>query len=391
MNSNFAKKASYVLSVFILIYLLQPTGGTWAWLHNIRWFYVFFLSFIWAVVLTPLVIRAALYLGILDYPGGRKTHPKPIPRIGGAAVFAAIIFTCLRNLQFSSELIGLILGSSVIYIVGLIDDIHPLSATIRIMGQIVACAILIKGGVVLTIIPDYWPLTNILNIVLTVFWLIGLANAVNFLDGVDGLATGMMALCSCLFFFIALPTGQIYLTYVTMAIAGACIGFILFNWKPAEVFLGDSGATFLGFIVAGVAVMGSWGYHNFMVAASTPLLIMGVPIFDMIYTTISRIRNGYVKTFIQWLEYAGRDHFHHRLQHLGFSDVQTVIFILMVNLGLGLGSIGIRGAGTKESILELGQDIIIFLIITALMIVGRNKSVKKDEKIIELLKNVYKE
>ncbi|MBN1622062.1 MAG: undecaprenyl/decaprenyl-phosphate alpha-N-acetylglucosaminyl 1-phosphate transferase [Endomicrobiales bacterium] len=390
-SSKNAKKAYYVLLILTLIFLLQPKGGTWAWLLGIRWIYLMFLGFVWAQILTPITIKLGWKFGILDHPTEeRKIHKEPIPRIGGLAIFLAIILSNARNFQFSPQLLGLLVGSSLIYLIGLIDDIHPLSATSRIIAQIIACLIVIKSGVTITFIPVGFPGEKIIEGFVTAFWLIGLANALNFLDGVDGLAAGLGAVCSFLFFFIALPTEQKHLTYLTISITGACLGFLPFNWKPARVFLGDAGATFLGFLIAGIAVMGSWGYNNPMVALSTPLLILGIPIFDMIYTTISRIYYGHVRTFVQWLEYAARDHFHHRLMHLGLSEKHTVLFILMVNLCLGLGAIVIRNTGTLASILLLTQSVIIFLIITVLMLLGKKKTKEKSEKIMDILKQAYK-
>lgn len=372
MNSEKSwRKAYYVLLLIILLALLQPKGGTWAWLHNIRWLYVLLLSFTLSQILTPIIIKIAWFFKILDYPDARKLHPAPTPRIGGLAIFIAFILSAARNFQFSRELTGLIAGGSMIYIIGLIDDIHPLPAAPRLIGQIASCMVVIWSGVIITVVPHAVPGHQILSVIITVIWLIGIANALNFLDGIDGLATAMSILCSVLFFLIALPTRQGHLSYVSIALAGGCMGFLTFNWKPAKVFLGDSGATFLGFTIAGLAVMGSWAHNNPTVAVSTPLLILGIPIFDMIYTTVSRIKNGHVKNFKQWLEFVGRDHFHHRLMRIGFSDKQTVFFILFLNFCLGIGALVIRDTGTRGSILLLVQSVIIFMIIVALMIVGR--------------------
>ncbi|HBU69262.1 MAG TPA: undecaprenyl-phosphate alpha-N-acetylglucosaminyl 1-phosphate transferase [Elusimicrobia bacterium] len=362
---------SYVLMILVLAFLLQPSGGTWTWLHDVRWFYVLILSFILAYVITPIAIKAAWRLKLLDMPNERKIHSVPIPRVGGIAIVLAVIVATARNFQFSSELTGLVIGSSIIYLIGLIDDIKPLSASLRLAAQVIACVIVIKSGVVLNTLPLGFPGGHIIEIILTAFWLIGIANAINFLDGVDGLATGMVAISALLFFMIAWPTRQSYLAYLTIALAGASLGFLPYNYKPARIFLGDAGATFMGFLLAGLAVMGSWAYNNPMVAISTPLLILGIPIFDMIYTTISRVKNGSVRNVKEWLEYAGKDHFHHRLMKLGFSEKKTVIFIWGLNLCLGLGSLVIRDSGVKGSILLLVQSVIIFLMIVVLMLSGR--------------------
>lgn len=372
MDSNkLLYKIYYALLFIFLIFLLQPTGGTWSWVYNIRWFYVLLLSFVLAQIITPITIKAAWRFKILDYPSERKIHLSPIPRIGGFAIVAAVLFSTLRNLQFSSQLTGLIIGSVLIYLTGLADDIRPLPATPRLLVQIIACLIVIKSGVVITVIPDGFPYEHILEEAITVVWLLGIANAVNIIDGVDGLATGLVGICALLFFLVAWPTRQSYLSYFTVALFGASLGFLPYNAKPARIFLGDAGATFMGFLLAGLAVMGSWSYKNPIAGISTPLLILGVPIFDMIYTTVSRIKNGSVRTIKEWLEYTGKDHFHHRLMKLGFSEKKTVVFIWSLSLCLGIGALVIRESDAKDSILLLFQSVIIFLIIIVLMLAGR--------------------
>lgn len=366
------KTALYVIVGLAAIFLLQPKGGTWAWLNNIRWLYVLMLAFALSSLLTPASMWLAWRFNILDRPdSARKVHKNPIPRIGGLAVFLAVILSTLRNYQFSPQLTGLVTGSAMIYVLGFIDDIRPLPATLRLIVQLLAASVVIQSGVILHLIPYDWPAALTLNAAITVVWLIGVANAVNFMDGVDGLAAGMIALSALLFFLIAWPTRQSYLAFLTIALAGACLGFLPYNWKPASVFLGDAGVTFMGFLIAGIAVMGSWATNNPVMALSTPLLILGIPIFDMIYTTIARVKNGSVRTFKQWLEYAGRDHFHHRLLNIEFSEVETVLFIFMINLGLGLGALVIRETSTRGSLLLLSQSVILFLIIVILMLVGR--------------------
>jgi len=382
MHSNEPwRKAYYILLVILLVMLLQLKGGTWAWAFNIldktwniRWVYVLLLSFIMAQLLTPLAIRLAWYFNILDYPNERKLHGSPVPRIGGLAIFVSVLAATVRNYQFSSELTWLIVGGSIIYALGFIDDIHPLTSTLRLSVQLVACLAVIKGGILITVIPYFWPFSHFLRIAVTVVWLIGMANAINFLDGIDGLVSGMIAISALLFFAIAWPTRQSYLAYLVIAMAGACIGFLPYNWKPAKTFMGDASATFLGFMIAGTAVMGSWTYKNAMVAVATPLLILGIPIFDMIYTTVSRFKNHQVRTFREWLEYTGRDHFHHRLINIKLSEQHTVLFIWMLNLCLGLGAVVIRDTNTMHSILVLTQSVMILLIIAVLMISGRQVS-----------------
>lgn len=366
------KHLYYGLLILMAIVLFQPKGGTWAWVDNIRWLYVFFLAFIIAQLITPVAIKLAWKLNILDRPDcDRKLQCNPTPRIGGLAIFGAVLLSTARNFQFSPELTGLVLGSSIIYILGFIDDAHPLPAMARLVVQLLAGYIVIRSGVYITVVPDAIPGHYLMNATLTMLWLIGISNAVNFMDGVDGLCTSMMATAAILLFLVAWRTRQSYLAYLTISVAGGCLGFLPHNWKRAKVYLGDAGSTFLGFLVAGLCIMQSWAHDNPLVAVASPLLILGIPIFDMIYTTIARIKKGQVHNFKEWLEYAGRDHFHHRLMSLSFSETQTVLFIIMVNLTLGMSALVIRNAGPIGSLILLTQAVIVFLIISMVMIRGQ--------------------
>jgi UDP-GlcNAc:undecaprenyl-phosphate GlcNAc-1-phosphate transferase len=212
-----------------------------------------------------------------------------------------------------------------------------------------------------------------------VIWLVGIVNAFNFMDGIDGLASTMGAVCALLFLGIGWKSNQYPLSFISAALAGACFGFLRMNWRPAKVFLGDSGSTFIGFILGCLALYGSWATDNPAVSLSTPVLILGIPIFDIIYTTVSRVRNGSVRSVKEWLEYAGKDHFHHRLMKLGMSVEQTVGFIVVLNICLGLGAWNIRHtASTAGTWLLLAQSVLIFLIVVALMILGREVTGGKE-------------
>ncbi len=362
-------KIKALILIVLTILLLQPLGGRWAWLINLRWLYVFVLAFFISALCTDFAIGIAHRFNLLDYPDERKKHSNPTPRIGGIAVFFAVVIAVVRNLQFSKELTHLLIGASLIYALGLLDDIKPQKAALRLFVQLAAAFIVVVGGVRITAVP-HLPFELLIEYVITIIWLIGIANALNFLDGINGLAAGMAAICSLLFFAASGPEPQTYLSYAIMALAGGCAGFLPKNMK-GKIFLGDAGATFIGFFLAGLAVMGTWAEKNPLVAVSTPLLILSIPIFDMIYTTVSRIKNGSVKTFKEWLEYTGRDHLHHRLLKMGFNDISTLFFILLLNLMLGLGAMTIKHAGSLGSIYLLSQTTLIFILIVMLMLAGR--------------------
>ncbi|MGA2091543.1 MAG: MraY family glycosyltransferase, partial [Endomicrobiales bacterium] len=278
------RKALYALLIILLLFLLQPHGGTWAWLANMRWLYVFLVAFIFAYLLTPVSIYLGWRFNILDNPDvHRKFQAKPVPRIGGLAIFLAILLSTIRNFEFSPQLTALMIASSLMFFLGFVDDIYPLRASFRIGVQIIASLIVVNSGIYITIIPLHWPFHYALSAIITVVWLIGMSNAINFMDGVDGLCTSMVALTSTLFFLISWHTHQTYVSFLLIALSGACLGFLPYNWKRATVYLGDAGSTFIGFLIAALAVMGAWSDYNPMVALSTPLMILGIPIFDMIY------------------------------------------------------------------------------------------------------------
>ncbi|MBI3550346.1 MAG: undecaprenyl/decaprenyl-phosphate alpha-N-acetylglucosaminyl 1-phosphate transferase [Elusimicrobia bacterium] len=362
---------SWLCLVGLLLFL--PTGwvSAWAWERDIRWFYILLIAFFSSTVLTPISIAAATTLNVLDMPDPRKVHAVPMPRLGGLAVYGAVVLTLVRNGQWSVPLAGLLAGGTIIYLMGVVDDARGLSARVRLLGQLAASGIVVASGLHITYFSVYVG-THVGAVLVTVLWLIGLTNAINFLDGIDGLAASLGVVCSLLFLAIAWPERQGSLAYACAALAGACLGFLPYNWNGAKTFLGDGGATFIGFMLAGLAIHGSWARNNPVVSLSTPLLILSIPIFDMVYTTISRIKNGTVTNFREWLEYAGKDHFHHRLMKIGMRPPEAVGFILMLQLALGLNALICHfSLNPMTPLLILTQTAILYMIVVVLMLIGR--------------------
>ena len=360
--------------VALLVFLPEGWISAWTWDQNLRGFYLILVSFFSSTLLVPVSIYLAVRYMVMDLPDPRKVHTAATPRLGGLAVFGATAFTLLRNNQWSQPLVGLAAAGTVIYAIGVWEDSKGLSAAFRLWGQLAAAGIAIASGVCLNCAPDV-PGKRVLDIGLTVFSLVGGTNAFAFLDGIDGLAGGMGALCAALFLSIAWPEKQKHLAYASSALSGACLGFLPYNWKPARVFPGDGGATFIGFMLAGLAVMESQAARYTLVALASPVLILGIPIFDMVYTTLSRVRRGAVRTFRQWIEYTGKDHFHHRLMKLGLTAPGAVRFILLVNLCSGLGAVAIHHTSSRlVSALLLAQTFLLFAIIVVLMLLGRELS-----------------
>jgi len=241
--------------------------------------------------------------------------------MGGAAIYLGFILVMVLArdiLHFSLGLKGVTIGATIVFITGALDDMWGLTARVRLVAQLLAAATLIKFGLVVSFLPETW-WGDAAEILFTVFWVIGITNAVNFLDGVDGLAGGSSTINALFFGLVALQTDQPFMMLLSIALVGACLGFMPFNFrrtKPAMIFMGDAGSDFLGFTLAGIGILGDWGSVN-LVGLTVPILILGVPIFDTTLTTVVRIRTGQVRTFGEWIHYTGRDHFHHRLSDLG--------------------------------------------------------------------------
>ncbi len=340
-----------------------------------RWLFLLGFSFLIAFFSTKLIRNIATNLKIFDVPNERKIHKKPVPLLGGLAIYVSFVITIFLNFSFSIELKGVIIGGTIILLMGLIDDIKHLAAKWKLLGQIVASCTLILCGVKLSFLPStWWGIGG--EALLTIIWIVGITNAVNFFDGMDGLATGLIAIGSLSFFVVALITGQQYLGFLTIALAGSCLGFLKFNFRPASIFLGDAGSTFLGFTLAGIAIMGGWAEKNPKVALSLPILVLSVFIFDMIYITIARVFKGVVRSFKEWIEYTGKDHLHHRLVTLGFNETQTVLLIYLIAACLGIGGINLRATEGMRIYFEFLQALFIFIIIVVLMISGRRVSKK---------------
>ena len=363
----------FSFTVLIVLLFMLPTGGfsAWTWTEGLRWFYLFLISMAAVFVLAPASGWLAVKIGAMDMPDARKVHTAPVPRAGGVAVYLGFMIALARNQQFSREIYGIMIGGTIIFLLGFFDDLKGLSARTRLFWQVAAALVVTFFGLYFSF-PLKLPFGLVISTVLSVIWLVGIVNAFNFMDGIDGLASSMGAVCALLFLGIGWNSSQYPLSFISAALAGACAGFLRMNWRPARLFLGDSGSTFIGFILGCLALYGGWATDNPAVAFSTPLLVLGIPIFDIIYTTVSRVRNGSVASVREWLEYTGKDHFHHRLMKLGLGVEHTVGFIVLLNVCLGLGAWTIRHtASTLGTWLLLAQSVMIFMVVVVLMVLGR--------------------
>jgi len=320
--------------------------------------------------LMPMVIRFAWKVGALDIPDARRVHAEPTPRIGGLAVLISVNLTLLLNFNYSMELKGVCISALIVAMLSFWDDLKELSASIKLAGQLLALGVLMAAGVHASFATDaWWGLP--LEYIVTALWVIGITNAFNFLDGINGLAASLAAAVCTLMAMLAWHTGQTYMLMLCLSLAGASIGFLPDNAryeKPARSFLGDVGSTYLGWMMAAIAVMGDWSSEGALKAYSAPLLIFSVMIFDMIYTTIARICRGDVKSFRDWIEFVGRDHLHHRLMNLGCSPLQAVMVIVSLSMIMGLAALAIVKGSMFAVGLLLAQAVIFYLVLSFLML-----------------------
>ena len=220
----------------------------------------YFLAFITALIavyaLTPLVIKFAVKTGAMDKPDPRKVHKKPIPRLGGLAIYLAFMIAVCSMLDFSKEIVGLLLGGTFIVIVGIIDDFISLPAKVKLLGQILAACILVAFDIRIDFITDPFGdfiFLEYLAIPVTIFWIVGITNTVNLIDGLDGLAAGVSTIATVTILLVALQSGDLPVVFLTAALAGASLGFLHYNFNPARIFMGDTGSLALGGFVAGTA------------------------------------------------------------------------------------------------------------------------------------------
>jgi UDP-GlcNAc:undecaprenyl-phosphate GlcNAc-1-phosphate transferase len=329
------------------------------------------ISFLVTYFSMPIFRGLAIQYKLLDLPGGRKIHKVATPLLGGAAIYLGLLVGVLFNLSKLHPFLPVLLGATLILILGLINDIKEISAHLRFFYQTLIALAVAGMGVRVSFLPaGFWG--DILEIVLTVFWLVGVTNAYNYLDGLDGLAAGSAVVNLGCFSIILYITGQYPLALLSVILIGVCLGFLPYNFRKTKVFLGEAGSTFLGFILAGIGLLGIWAEDN-MVKVSIPILILGVPIFDMIFTTVMRIREEKIKTLLEWLRYGGKDHFHHYLVDLGFQPLGAVIFIYFVTLSLGISAIMVSNDVAIEGFLTLSQASIIFGIIATLIVMGKRR------------------
>jgi UDP-GlcNAc:undecaprenyl-phosphate/decaprenyl-phosphate GlcNAc-1-phosphate transferase len=343
-----------------------------------RWVWLLVFSCLASFVLVPISARLSVRLGVMDIPGGRKDHEEPTPLLGGLAVFCSVVISIFLNGIITPVLITVISASGVILAIGILEDRFKLVEWVRLLAQAAAFMMVAMAGVQLHLFHPT-PLGQALNYALSFLWVVGITNAMNFIDGMDGLCAGIAMTISFFLGAVAYLTWQTELGWLSVTLLGAVAGFFPYNFSPkrrARVFLGDAGSSSLGFALACLALIGEWSDNDPIVSFSTPLLIFGVLIYDMAYTNLSRIVTGRVKGIRELLAYTGHDYFHHRMSVVLGGRRLTVAFLVLVNAIFGLGALALMDAGFFTAVALLVQTLAVFLIISLVEIGCRDRDVR---------------
>ena len=305
-------------------------------------------------LMTPVVKTFAYKVGAIDVPkDNRRMHKTPIPRLGGLAIFIGFMVSILLFAEITSEMKSILLGAVIIVVLGVVDDIMALPAMLKFVVQIGAALIPATNGVQIlafsnpNIFSDnlYWVLGG-LSIPFTVLWIVARTNAVNLIDGLDGLANGVSAISATTMLVIALMASEIQVAIVMAALVGASVGFMPYNLNPAKMFMGDTGATFLGYILATMSIQGLFKYYA-VISFVVPFMILGLPIFDTAFAFIRRIAHG------QSPMHADRSHIHHRLIDMGLTQKQAVAVLYVISAILGLSAVVLTTNGVEKAMMFL--------------------------------------
>lgn len=314
---------------------------------------IFLLSMATAFALTPLIKRLAYRTGAIDIPRDeRRIHKRPIPRMGGLAIYLSFVIYSLIFARYDRDVIGILAGGSIIVIMGIIDDIKQLKPFQKLIFQIAGSIVLIffdisvksitvpffaKGG---SISIGY------LGIPITLLWVVGITNAINLIDGLDGLACGIGLISSLTLFGVAVMGQRETAVLLTVILSGACMGFLPYNFNPASIFMGDTGSQFLGFTLAAISIQGAIKSAA-AVAAAVPILALGLPIYDTLFSMVRRKINN------RPIMEADRGHLHHRLMDLGLTQKQVVIIMYLISAILSFSALMAMYLSNKKSYLIL--------------------------------------
>lgn len=338
----------------------------------------FLCSLLISYAMTPPVKRFAEQVGAIDVPkDNRRVHTRPIPRMGGLAIFVGFVLSLIIFVPMNMQVMGLLVGAVIIAVMGAIDDIVALSAWIKLAAQIIAAIVAIRCGIVFDAISnpnifssETYIEIGYLSVPLTMLWIVGCTNAVNLIDGLDGLAVGVSAISSLTMLVVSLLVASPVVSIILAALLGACLGFMPYNANPAKIFMGDVGSQLLGFVLAAASTMGLFKLHA-IITFIVPMMALIVPLADTTFAFVRRIARG------QSPFHADKGHFHHRLLAMGLSQKQAVAVLYAVSAFAGLLAVLLAGSSAVIKIICL---IIAFSIAVAMWFFVLRRMPKHNEK-----------
>ena len=324
---------------------------------------------------TPFAKKISIKLGAIDYPKKRGLHKEPLPRMGGIAIFLGFMITIFIIMPFEKEFrdmqfVGFLTGAIIIVILGALDDIHNLSAKVKFAIQIMAALVVVLTGTKIDI--SMWPFGGHLgafSVPITIIWIVGIINAVNFIDGVDGLAAGVSSICALCLMILCIITGSQLSVVLVATLAGSCLGFLPRNFNPAELIMGDTGATFLGYVLSVSSILGVFKSYTILVVV-VAVLSMALPILDTLFAMVRRAYNG------KHIMSADRGHLHHRLIDKGYTQKQAVVLLYGISFLSGLVSILIA-IRNFYALMILG---VFFLTLLCVLYVYKKRTNNKEDK-----------
>ena len=317
------------------------------------------VAFLISLIAMPFVKKFAHRVGAIDVPkDARRVHKHPIPRLGGLAIFVGFLLGVVLFAEINRQIQGILLGAVVIVTLGVVDDIKPLPALFKFFIQILAALVAVYHGVVIEFLsnpilwnPNPYIYFGVFSAPITVFWIVAITNSVNLIDGLDGLAAGVSIISSIVMLIIALLVAEPNVAIIMAALAGACLGFLPYNFNPAKIFMGDTGALLLGYVLATVSILGLFKFHA-VVSFAVPFLALALPLFDTSLAFFRRLLKG------QNPMAPDRGHFHHRLLDMGLSQKQAVVILYIISALLGLCAVVITTNGEIRAIIFIAAVLV---------------------------------
>ncbi|MCL2126295.1 MAG: undecaprenyl/decaprenyl-phosphate alpha-N-acetylglucosaminyl 1-phosphate transferase [Oscillospiraceae bacterium] len=322
------------------------------------------IALIVSFVATPGVKWFAKRIGAMDVPkDSRRVHKSPIPRLGGLAIFIGFVLSVVLFADITRQIQGILIGTVIIVAVGVLDDLMQLHAAIKFLVQIIAALVAVYFGVIIDTFSnpfvfsaaEYVHLRSF-SIPITVLWIVAITNSVNLIDGLDGLAVGVSTISSIVMLIISLMVSDVNVAVIMAALAGACLGFMPFNFNPAKIFMGDTGALLLGYILATMSILGLFKFYA-VVSFAAPFLVLALPLVDTMFAFLRRLLKGQKP----WSP--DRGHFHHRLLDMGLSQKQAVVILYAISGVLGLAAVVVATSDEIRALILIAAIIVAAIIV----------------------------